>query len=156
MQAIASYGWLYDEAIKNRIEPNSTNLYNLRKELSNNKIYLLEKVKIENSHGGYLASGQIEVTKESIASAIHNISIVPSKLYNIFNKDKENVISMHSYNITKESSLFKINSKADDGIIEGIESYDEKTWIIGVQWHPELNSSNPLWKAFINACNERK
>jgi putative glutamine amidotransferase len=56
-----------------------------------------------------------------------------------------------------------INSKSDDGIIEGIEFADktDKSFLIGVQWHPErfLNADDPasgnILKYFISESEKK-
>jgi gamma-glutamyl-gamma-aminobutyrate hydrolase PuuD len=40
---------------------------------------------------------------------------------------------------------------AEDGTIEAFEVC-EKTWAIGVQWHPEAYEGTSLFKAFVTAC----
>ena len=65
------------------------------------------------------------------------------------------VNSRHSFSILKNDS-FQISSYSTDGVIESIE-IPNKTFILGVQWHPEsLFSqdifSQKLFHAFIKAC----
>lgn len=50
------------------------------------------------------------------------------------------------------------SAKADDGVIEAIE-YTEHPFCLGVQWHPEYNSTQydtKLFDAFINFAKEAK
>lgn len=68
----------------------------------------------------------------------------------------ENVVnSYHHQSINKLAPGFKITAVSKDNIIEGIEKIDRDTFIIGVQWHPELMSqtdevSKKLFAKFID------
>ncbi|MBV9486668.1 MAG: gamma-glutamyl-gamma-aminobutyrate hydrolase family protein [Frankiaceae bacterium] len=42
---------------------------------------------------------------------------------------------------------------ADDGTVEAFEVCD-KTWAIGVQWHPEVDSGTALFREFVKASKE--
>jgi putative glutamine amidotransferase len=59
-----------------------------------------------------------------------------SKLHGIFGKCELNVNSFHHQSVKELGRGFKVTAKSPDGIIEGIES-TEKTFVVGVQWHPE-------------------
>ena len=79
-----------------------------------------------------------------------------SLLSGIFRQHELEVNSLHHQGIKDIGKKFRVSARAPDGIIEGIEMID-KTWIVGVQWHPEelindnRNMKN-LFKAFISAC----
>ncbi|HWR16188.1 MAG TPA: gamma-glutamyl-gamma-aminobutyrate hydrolase family protein [Terriglobales bacterium] len=52
-------------------------------------------------------------------------------------------------------------AKADDGIIEAIESTSHDHWVLGVQWHPERGYdedelSKAMFRGFIQAAWERR
>lgn len=67
----------------------------------------------------------------------HNIIINKNTLlYEILKKDKIKVNSLHHDIVDFDIKTLKINSKSDDGIIEGVE-YPHKKFILGLQWHPE-------------------
>jgi putative glutamine amidotransferase len=40
---------------------------------------------------------------------------------------------------------------ADDGIVEAVELAD-RSWVFGVQWHPEAYDGHALFAAFVAAC----
>ena len=74
-----------------------------------------------------------------------------TKLYNLIRKKEIIVNSRHKDYVATCSSL-KVSAKSDDGIIEAIEAKN-KTFFIGVQWHPENledENSKRLFKYFIN------
>jgi len=59
-----------------------------------------------------------------------------TKLHKIINKPSIYVNSIHHQAINKVGKGLKINSYDRNKIVEGIESTD-KSFLIGVQWHPE-------------------
>lgn len=67
----------------------------------------------------------------------HSINIKKNtKLYNIFNKEKIFVNSLHHQAIKKLGKDLIISASSEDGIIEAIESTDDR-FFIGLQFHPE-------------------
>jgi len=97
-------------------------------------------------------------TKELIL--LHNINIFKNTLlYNSVNTENGSVTSLHHQSVDRLGEGLMINSKADDGIIEGIEYLNKsnKSFLLGVQWHPEKfeDFGNPFSKnileCFINS-----
>ena len=84
----------------------------------------------------------------------HRITINPvSKLYQIFKKEKIEVNSRHNFGVEGTGLLISATS---DNVIEAIEDPD-KSFFIGVQWHPELmfsydNDQKRLFDYFIKVC----
>ncbi|MEK9707054.1 MAG: gamma-glutamyl-gamma-aminobutyrate hydrolase family protein, partial [Alphaproteobacteria bacterium] len=69
-------------------------------------------------------------------------------------RDSRDVNSAHHQAAKGEPSGVKINAVAPDGVIEGIEATD-KTFCLGVQWHPEYGVSagdTNIFRAFIAAA----
>ena len=88
----------------------------------------------------------------------HEISIINgTKLYDLINKDKYNVNSIHSMIAPKENveRFAKISSFSYDGLVESFELKDKK-FILGIKWHPELmledDFTQNLFSAFIKNC----
>lgn len=76
-----------------------------------------------------------------------------SKLYNIIGIERFDVVSKHSRHV-QPNPLLDVVAVSDDNIIEAVEMKD-KTFCIGVQWHPDSmddETSNRLLDYFINAC----
>jgi len=70
----------------------------------------------------------------------HEIHIEPgSLLHHITHKEKDMADSAHHQCIHQLGKDLLINARSEDGIIEGIEwaDKDDKTFFLGVQWHPE-------------------
>lgn len=57
-------------------------------------------------------------------------------LYSIYNTEKIEVNSFHHQSVDKSGEWFDIVARAEDGVVEAIESNEFKP-MIGVQWHPE-------------------
>lgn len=88
----------------------------------------------------------------------HEVTMVKgTKLYNLVNKDKYNVNSIHSMIAPKEKveNYVEISSISNDGLIESFELSNKK-FVIGIKWHPELmledEFTKNLFKEFINKC----
>lgn len=90
----------------------------------------------------------------------HSINIdKDSKLYEIMGEEKLFVNSLHHQAIKELGNNLKITAYSQDGIIEAIESTDDR-FFIGVQFHPEaLARRHPqfskLFKALIDECNNK-
>ena len=88
----------------------------------------------------------------------HKISIVNgTKLSKLINKYEYNVNSIHSMIAIKEKveGYAKISSYSYDGLVESFE-LDNKKFIMGIKWHPELmledEFTKKLFKEFILKC----
>jgi putative glutamine amidotransferase len=88
----------------------------------------------------------------------HEVTIIKdTKLYDLINKDKYNVNSIHSMIAPKENveGYAKISSISYDGLVESFE-LNNKKFVIGIKWHPELmleeDFTKNLFKEFIENC----
>ncbi len=91
--------------------------------------------------------------KEDKSIKTHTVFINKnSNFFNIIQKNKIAVNSVHHQSINKIASYFKCNAIAKDKCIEGIEFINKKKYFLGLQWHPEsLNDiySQKIFKSFI-------
>lgn len=94
----------------------------------------------------------------------HDIKIMPNThLYRLAQSEIHPVNSAHHQAVKKVAPGFRVNALADDGVIEGIELdlplEDTRTFVMGVQWHPEFNIS-PLdciiFDHFIRAAHSKR
>jgi len=85
----------------------------------------------------------------------HSVAVTPDTLlHRIVGRDSLDVNSAHHQAAKGEPSGVKINAVAPDGVIEGIEAMN-KTFCLGVQWHPEYGVSAgdaDIFRAFIAAA----
>ena len=86
-----------------------------------------------------------------------------SKIYDIYKQKILLEPSIHNYKandeifINGEGQYFQITGIAADNTIEVLESKNPNLWIIGVQFHPELEDFNQiLFDALIKEANKRK
>ena len=91
----------------------------------------------------------------------HKIQIVKdSIIYDMLGESSE-VNSFHHQAIDKLAKDFKVTAAAKDGIAEAIEYKKKDSFILGVQWHPELMSSKiikmqNIFDMFVEVCKSRK
>ena len=93
-----------------------------------------------------------EVTKDNLDLSKHFITLDKSSvLYEIYKKERINMISLHRFKIKPNNYYLKVTGVANDGTIEAVE-YNKKT--LGVQFHPENEKENDiLFKYIIEQCN---
>lgn len=148
MQTMAGFNWVNQELGNNVTYLQIDNYFKPEYEDE-----FLEKTDGHNKLNPFYLS-QIEKSKHQV------LLNKESRLYNIYKKDFISVPSLHEYTLKKSilnnSSLFKITGKSQDDIIEAIETVDEDHFMIGVQFHPELEEENTkLFKALINSIGEK-
>ena len=83
---------------------------------------------------------------------VHSVDIITPFFKDIFKDGRFGVNSRHHYQV-KEEDFFIIDARAIDGVVEGIH-IPNKTFIVGVEWHPEdLDDiySKRLFEAFIKS-----
>lgn len=96
------------------------------------------------------------------SQATHDIDICEdSILFQIAEKKTERVNSFHHLALKKIGNNLKVTAQAKDGVPEAIESTDKNTFILGVQFHPEMMFKNntfadKIFKHFIFICNKKK
>lgn len=89
----------------------------------------------------------------------HNVKICKNtKLYEIIGKSNIMVNSYHNYHAENVCSEMIISARSEDNYIEAIELKD-KTFIMGLQWHPEINYdtnkySKKIIDYFIKICGD--
>lgn len=113
--------------------------------------------------GGTLLEHLPDVVGETVVHRLpprepteHDVEVAGnSKLAAIVGGGRFSSVSWHHQAVNRVADRFDIVARADDGIIEAIESPGD-SWLIGVQWHPELSAANDarqqrLFDAFIVA-----
>ena len=85
----------------------------------------------------------------------HSVAVVPDTLlHRIVETDELHVNSAHHQAALDEPAGLKINARAPDGVIEGIEAPANR-FCLGVQWHPEYLVSSgdaKIFQAFVAAA----
>lgn len=87
----------------------------------------------------------------------HQVDIVPGTLLHaIVGETGFGVNSAHHQAARDEPPGVRVNARAPDGIIEGIEAVNQ-SFCLGVQWHPEFeitDADTRLFAAFVEASRE--
>lgn len=98
--------------------------------------------------------------KEPVDQAVHTVKIdASSRLARLVGADAGDVSvnSRHHQAVRKVAPGFVAVAHADDGVVEGIEQ-PEKTFCVGVQWHPEnfwkMGTFSNLFDGFVQASRE--
>jgi len=99
-------------------------------------------------------------TRISKEDKVHHVKIEPATFLNgISHVTVGNVNSSHHQAIDKLGDGLKINCRAEDGTIEGIEASESgHSFLVAVQWHPErmTDQTSPLVKnikkSFLEHC----
>lgn len=80
-------------------------------------------------------------------------------LKKIVGRDAIEVNTTHHQSVKSLGKGLIVNAKAEDGVVEGIES-QRHPFVLGVQWHPESLAHKDIFQrkifaSFISACKER-
>ncbi len=79
-----------------------------------------------------------------------------SRLEEIYGGTELLVNSSHHQALKQVAATFRVAATAPDGVIEAIEALDPNWFCIGVQWHPEADSSCALdlqlFECFVQTC----
>ena len=147
MQTMAGLNWVCSELGDNVTFSEVENFFKPEYE-----DYFLEKQSGHDKLNHFYLS-QIEKSKHEVI--IEKDSI----LYNLFG-EKILVPSIHGYvvkdNVLDSSNLFKVTGKSPDGIIEAVEGKEQDHFIVGVQFHPELEENYlPLFKKLVKESKRK-
>lgn len=89
---------------------------------------------------------------------VHEIEVIESTiLYEISRGKNFPVKSYHHQSVNKVGGGLSVNAVTSDGIVEGIEA-KEAPFILGVQWHPELEDteiSKSIFAKFIQESTKK-
>ena len=107
----------------------------------------------------YLNNTYIDHDQDDDNILTHKVSInKESKLYEIIGLEEILVNSYHDYHIEDITDDLSVSALSEDGFIEGVE-IPSKTFIMGIQWHPEISyefdiNSKKIIDYFIKICGE--
>ena len=107
----------------------------------------------------YLNNTYIDHDQEDDNILTHKVLInKESKLYEIIGLEEILVNSYHDYHIEDITDDLSVSALSEDGFIEGVE-IPSKTFIMGIQWHPEISyefdiNSKKIIDYFIKICGE--
>jgi putative glutamine amidotransferase len=148
MQEIAIFSLVWEKLkAEEKTKLSTEKFFEIYTELKEaNRGSILNKLPEDNIHSH-------EIKRDTIDSARHNILIKDgTKLKEIYNSSSINSVSLHNMVITGVGSDFIISATAPDGIIEAIEHKEQ--FIIGVQFHPEIDNNNNIFIKFIESAKK--
>jgi len=90
------------------------------------------------------------------SALVHRVRLEPdSRLAQLIDETVFEVNSLHHQAIKRLATSLRVSGRADDGVIEAVESTDHR-FLIAVQWHPEELTDLPwvqrLFRAFARAA----
>ena len=122
--------------------------------------------KLKNNYGGNMLlkmndtfkHDKIPLNYTNSDKARHEIRVIDlqSKLYEILESDRLDVVSLHKLMLRNIGSTFKKTAISSDSVIEALEICDKDKFIMGVQWHPEWDYDNKLIRRLIKEGEDRK
>lgn len=86
----------------------------------------------------------------------HQVEIADSSLAARVTRERVHVTKSHHHQgvATLGEGLLASGISPIDGLIEAIE-LPHKSFVLGVQWHPEADPASPVVAAFVDACERR-
>ena len=81
----------------------------------------------------------------------HSVRIEGGRLAKFAGQPVARVNSSHHQSILKPGRGLRVTARALDGVIEAVEWIGGPQWIVGVQWHPERMSGDPLAEALFRS-----
>ena len=148
MQSLAVYSYIETLLKESEKDLTTLNFWKKFKEIKEDNVKFL--LPVENHYNE-------KITRSNYPKNMHSIKLnKDSVLYDIYNKEEMNIVSIHRYAINKYGKDVSINCKFED-TIEGIEYIDKNLFVLGIQWHPELEEEhNVLFKRLVNEAQKRK
>lgn len=85
----------------------------------------------------------------------HSVAVQPgSRLAGVLG-ERADVATYHHQAVDRLGAGLTATGWAADGTIEAVE-LTGRSWVFGVQWHPEAYKGAALFSAFVQACRERQ
>lgn len=132
MQAMAIFSVMLEETKDNYSNMSKEEIEEIYKKMKDNNP-TLEILAHPNNHG------EVTINRENVEEAMHEINIdKDSFLYEVYNAENKNVVSLHSVIVKRIGNLFEVKARTADQVIEEIECKDKSLFWIGVQFHPEV------------------
>lgn len=90
----------------------------------------------------------------------HDVEVTPgTRLADILGTHHTRVNSLHHQSVDRVAPGLRVSAVAPDGIIEALESTDER-FMVAVQWHPEALVTDPgmvgLFSSFVDAVEQTR
>jgi len=107
--------------------------------------------------GGTLIQHLPEVVGTDVHSPVigehgrHEVHLDPGSRLGVVIGARTEIATHHHQAVDRLGAGLVACGWADDRIVEAVE-LPGRTWVFGVQWHPEAHDGNKLFAAFVEAC----
>jgi putative glutamine amidotransferase len=81
--------------------------------------------------------------------AMHGACFDPGHVFALSSADHAEINSWHHQSVLEPGRSLRITSRAPDGVVEAVEWTENTNWVVGVQWHPERMTADPLAQALF-------
>ena len=71
----------------------------------------------------------------------------------IYEVDTKEVVSLHGYIVKRTPKILQVTAKAKDNVVEAVEYKD---FILGVQFHSEIEKDAKIFKWLVDKALENK
>ena len=100
---------------------------------------------LRSETGTTTAHRKKDVWPIALSDPRHKVHFEPgSRLAEMAGESYAVVNSSHHQSVDQPGRQLRITGKASDGIVESVEWTGNENWVIGVQWHPERMTGDPL------------
>lgn len=82
---------------------------------------------------------------------LHLVKIDPQSVLAAAVGDALEVPTHHHQAIDAVAAPLAVTAWSSDGVVEAV-TCPGRAWVNGVQWHPEVDGEQPLFRAFVAAC----
>jgi len=91
-----------------------------------------------------------DASRDAEYGPAHDVTIVPDGvLAALSGMSRAMVNSLHHQGVNRLAPMLTVEAVASDGLIEAVSMPGAKTFLLGVQWHPEWNVADPLSRAIF-------
>jgi len=149
-QSLGIYSYVIDKLEGQNIKPTYDKIIKFYETIMEDEELFLKKVKGHDPEPTFYY--------ESISKSKHPVFVEKdSFLFDIYENSIINQPSLHNFVIKESGKKFKVTAKSEEGYTEAIEYNDPNYFILGVQFHAELESTNDiLFNRFIEETKKRK
>lgn len=149
-QVIGTYSYVIDNLKNQNKEVNYENIFDFFEPIKDQENLYMNKVKGHDPCPKFYEKN-IEDSKHEIILEENSI------IYDIFKTKKIKMPSLHKWVLKNSGQEFKTTGISNDGLIEVVEYKNKDKFILGVQFHAELEEKNLiLFKRFIEEVKKRK
>ena len=71
----------------------------------------------------------------------------------IYEVDKKEVVSLHGYIVKRTPKILQVTAQTKDNVVEAVEYKD---FILGVQFHPEIEKDAKIFKWLVDKALENE